>query len=251
MTSTFEHAEDIVSRRLPDDYFGASVVGPRHRVEGKLNEDSWLGARGAFGTLVVVSDGMGSRREARRGAQMACRAVLAAVRSWHKTGAGDLDELLIRIEPAWRALIAPSTACDCAATCLFALAHAYGQVHVAAIGDGLALLRTRLGLEWIVGPRSSGFANETAALGSSASWTSQSFPRAGGDVVVLATDGVADDLLPERIDGFVQWLMDDFGGMAPNQRWRALQRELKDWPTPRHTDDKTLVVLAQREVVVA
>jgi hypothetical protein len=45
--------------------------------------------------------------------------------------------------------------------------------------------------------------------------------------------------------------MDDFAGMTPSQRWRALQRELKDWPTPHHTDDKTLVVLAQREAVLA
>ncbi|RKG56898.1 protein phosphatase 2C domain-containing protein [Corallococcus sp. AB011P] len=251
MTSTSERTEDHVSRRPPDDYFGASTVGPRHRSEGKRNEDSWLGARGAFGTLVVVSDGMGSRREARRGAQMACRAVLKAVRAWHKAGAHGLDELLVRIEPLWCSLIAPSIARDCAATCLFALAHVHGQVHVAAIGDGLALLRTQRGMEWVVGPRASGFANETDALGHSASWASRSFPRAGGDVVVLATDGVADDLLPERMNGFVQWLMDDFAGMAPSNRWRALQRELKDWPTPHHTDDKTLVVLAQREAVLA
>jgi serine/threonine protein phosphatase PrpC len=251
MTSTSEPGKDIVSKRPHDDYFGASAVGPRHRAEGKPNEDSWLGARGAFGTLVVVSDGMGSRGEARRGAQMACRAVLDAVRAWHKAGARGLDELLGRIEPRWGSLIAPSTARDCAATCLFALAHVHGQVHVAAIGDGLALLRTHRGLEWVVGPRAGGFANETDALGHSVSWTSRSFPRAGGDVVVLATDGVADDLLPERIDDFVQWLMNDFAGMAPSQRWRALQRELKAWPTPHHTDDKTLVVLAQREAVLA
>jgi serine/threonine protein phosphatase PrpC len=215
------------------------------------NEDSWLGARGAFGTLVVVSDGMGSRRDARRGARMACRAVLDAARAWHKAGARNVEDLLGRIEPIWLTLIAPSTARDCASTCLFALAHARGQVHVAAIGDGLALLRTRHGLEWVVGPRSGGFANETDALGHAASWTSRSFPHAGGDVVVLATDGVADDLLPEHIDGFVQWLMDEFAGMPPSRRWRALERELKDWPTPRHTDDKTLVVLAQREVMLA
>lgn len=250
MTSTSERAEDLVSNRSPDDYFGASAVGPRHRAEGKPNEDSWLGARGAFGTLVVVSDGMGSRRDARRGARMACRAVLDAVRAWHKAGAHCLDDLLGRIEPLWCSLIAPAIARDCAATCLFALAHVRGQVHVAAIGDGVALLRTRRGLEWVVGPRAAGFANETDALGHSAPWTSRSFPRAGGDVVVLATDGVADDLLPERIDGFVQWLMDDFAGMAPSERWRALQRELKEWPTPHHTDDKTLVVLAQREAVL-
>lgn len=251
MTSTSDLAEDLVSRRVSDDYFGASAVGPRHRAEGKPNEDSWLGAHGAFGTLVVVSDGMGTRGEARRGSQMACRAVLDAVRAWHKAGARGLEELLGRIEPLWCSLIAPSTTRDCAATCLFALAHVRGQVHLAAIGDGMALLRSRHGLEWVVGPRAGRFANETDALGNSASWTSRSFPRAGGDVVVLATDGVADDLLPERIESFVQWLMDDFACMAPSRRWRALQQELMDWPTPHHTDDKTLVVLAQRETVVA
>jgi serine/threonine protein phosphatase PrpC len=251
MTSTSDRPEDLVSKRSPDDYFGASAVGPRHRAQGEPNEDSWLGARGAFGTLVVVSDGMGSRRDARRGAKMACRAVLDAVRAWHKAGACSLDELLSGIEPRWCSLIAPSTARDCAATCLFALAHVRGQVYVAAIGDGIALLRTQRGLEWVVGPRSAGFANETDSLGHSASWTSRTFPREGGDVVLLATDGVADDLLPERIDGFLQWLMDDFAGMVPAQRWRALQRELQDWPTPHHTDDKTLAVLAQREAVLA
>ena len=57
-------------------------------------------------------------------------------------------------------------------------------------GDGLALLRTQRGLEWVVGPRAAGFANETDALGHSASWTSRTFPREGGAVVLLATDGV-------------------------------------------------------------
>jgi len=250
MTSTSNRVANSVSNRIKDYYFGASVVGPHHRAEGKPNEDSWLGARGAFGTLVVVSDGMGSRPQARLGAQMACRAVLDAVRSWHKAGASNLNDLLVRIEPTWCSLIAPSTSRDCATTCLFALAHTSGHLHVAAIGDGLALLRTRQGPEWIVGPRSAGFSNETVALGQSAPWTSRSFARDRGDVVVLATDGVADDLLPERIDGFVQCIMDEFAGMAPGQRWRALQQELKAWPTPHHTDDKTLGFLVRREAVL-
>jgi serine/threonine protein phosphatase PrpC len=101
----------------------------------------------------------------------------------------------------------------------------------------------------VLGPRASGFANETEALGQASSWICHSFRRADGDVVVLASDGVADDLLPERIDDFVTWLMDEFAPLPPSQRWRTLQRELMEWPTPRHTDDKTLVVLAQREAV--
>jgi len=241
-----------VTRRQADEYFGASAAGPSHRSEGKPNEDSWLGRRGAFGTLVVVSDGVGSRRDARRGAQMACRAVLDAVRAWHKAGTGVVDDLLQRIEPLWVERIAPAMARDCAATCLFALAHSRGQVHVAAIGDGMAVHRTRDGrVEWVVGPRAVGFANETEALGQGSLWTRRSFLRADGDVVVLASDGVADDLLSDRVDGFVSWLMEEFAALLPSRRWRALRRELMEWPTPHHTDDKTLAVLAQREAVLS
>jgi serine/threonine protein phosphatase PrpC len=228
------------------------VVGPSHRSEGKPNEDSWLGTHGAFGTLIVVSDGLGSRSEARKGAQMACRAVLDAVRAWHRAGTGAVADLLQRIEPLWLERIAPSIARDCAATCLFALAHARGHVHVAAIGDGMAFLRTRAGrLEWVVGPRASGFSNDTDALGRASSWTHRSFPRAVGEVVVLASDGVSDDLLPDRIGDFVVWLMDEFSTLPAQRRCQALRRELTEWPTPRHNDDKTLAVLAQREGVAS
>ena len=240
-----------MSRRFPDDYFGATIVGPSHRAEGRPNEDSWLGARGAFGTLVVVSDGMGSRGEARKGSQMACHAVVRAVRAWHRAGDSKLEPLLSRIERLWLEHIAPSTAQDCAATCLFALAHSGGQIHIGAIGDGLALLRTAHGISWVVGPRIETFANETTALGCSTTWEMRSFNRERGNVVLLATDGVADDLLPERVGGFVDWLMEDFAGIAPAQRWRALRRELSNWPTPHHTDDKTLVVLVPREMELA
>ena len=235
-----------------DDYFGASVVGPSHRSEGKPNEDSWLGTRGAFGTLIVVSDGLGSRSEGRKGAQMACRAVLDAVRAWHRAGNGAVADLLQRIEPLWIERIAPSIARDCAATCLFALAHSRGDVHVAAIGDGMALLRTNDGqLEWVVGPRASGFSNETDALGRVSAWKHRSFPRAVGEVVVLASDGVSDDLLSDRIGDFVVWLIDEFSTLPAQRRCRALRRELTEWPTPGHSDDKTLAVLAQREAVTS
>lgn len=182
---------------------------------------------------------------------MACRAVHDAVRSWHNARTETVEDLVRRIEPIWLQRIAPSAARDCAATCLFALAHASGHVHVAGIGDGMALLRTRDGLlEWVVGPRTSGFANETEALGQSAPWACRSFAHADGSVVLLASDGVADDLLVDRIDGFLTWLMDEFATLSPSRRWRMLRRELTAWPTPGHTDDKTLVVLAQRKAVL-
>ena len=226
------------------DYFGATVVGPSHRAESKPNEDKWLGARGSFGTLVVVSDGMGSRREAQRGAEMACRAVLAAVRAWHRSRSHGIDSLLRQIESTWLQLIAPSQARDCAATCLFALAHSEGHLYVAGLGDGLAMICGPNSHELVVGRDMHGFVNETHALGESRYWAARTVPQEPGSVVILATDGVADDLIDDRLGDFARWLMNKFASLAPVRRWQALRKELINWPIPHHLDDKTLAVLA-------
>ena len=114
-------------------YFGASVRGPAHRAESKPNEDCWLGATGRFGSLIVVSDGLGSKPQARRGAQSACIATLRAVRSWFAEDAGPVERIPARIEALWLDAVAPYTGADCASTCLVA----------AALRDGRTLARVR------------------------------------------------------------------------------------------------------------
>ena len=233
-----------MARRSRVDYFGASVAGPAHKALRKPNEDQWLGASGGFGSLVVVSDGLGSKDRARHGARKACIATLRAVRAWHKGGTGSLDDLVGRIEPLWLEEIAPFDRSDCAATCLLALAHHDGRTYVAALGDGMAAVRRRGAIERVEHPRASGFSNETQSLGSGGVWSKRCFECSEIDIAVLASDGVSDDLRPDRLADFVAWLKDEIAILQPVARWRALRRELNEWPTPRHLDDKTIAVLA-------
>jgi len=227
-------------------YFGASVRGPAHRAESKPNEDCWLGATGRFGSLIVVSDGLGSKPQARRGAQSACIATLRAVRSWFAEDAGPVERIPARIEALWLDAVAPYTGADCASTCLVAAALRDGRTLVAALGDGMAAVRVRGVVERVEPPRGAAFLNETMCLGGTGAWSIRCFDSSEVDAVVLASDGVADDLVPERIPDFVEWLVEDIAPLAPPLRWRTLRRELTDWPTPRHLDDKTLAVLLLR-----
>jgi hypothetical protein len=41
------------------EWFGASVRGRSHIQQSRPNEDAWMGMSGAFGTAIVISDGMG------------------------------------------------------------------------------------------------------------------------------------------------------------------------------------------------
>ena len=149
----------------------------------------------------------------------------------------------------WRLELAPRAPPECASTCIFAFRNP------AAICCSRALETDS--------PSSAGsteawrpsgrrdpdaFGNETLALGAPHridDWWIASEAPSPGRVWVLATDGVADDLDPERLGAFVDWLSADVGRLAPSARWRRLCRELRDWPVPHHLDDKTIVVLAE------
>lgn len=59
---------------------------------------------------------------------------------------------------------------------------------------------------------------------------------------MLATDGVSDDILPNKESDFATYLIDCVNA------WRAEDRQIKllnlheNWETPRSLDDKTVVL---------
>lgn len=231
-------------------FFGVSVVGPYHREMSQPNQDAWLGGSRKYGTFVVVCDGLGSRPQSGRGASQACLAVRDAIRYWW-TFSGNSSKMLLKlIHLFWRIRIEPYSPSECATTCLFAAVSPSGRLIVAGIGDGLIAIKQRDGaINQVLGRTVTEFSNQTTALGQGFNlddWrlaTSEVFEP--GTSVLLATDGVADDLLNERVGDFVNWLIREYGELPPVVRHHRLQRELRNWPTPRHFDDKTLAVLYQ------
>lgn len=232
------------------DIYGATVRGPRNRREGRANQDAWARSSGPFGDLVAVCDGMGSRPAADVGARAACEAVKKAVRLWPGSAASaDPTHLVRLVETLWRLELSPRTASECASTCAFALREPDGHVLIVGLGDGLAVVRRADGDLLTLGGRSSeSFGDETLALGTPHridDWWIATEPPSSGRTLVLATDGVADDIDPTQLAGFVDWLANDIGRIAPAARWRRLQQELRDWPVPHHVDDKTIAVLRE------
>ena len=234
--------------------YGASVRGPGSLRRGKAKQDAWIRSHGAFGHLLGVCDGMGSRPASEAGAQAACRALRRAARLWpgNTSSAQRADPtLLVRlVEILWRLELGPRAPGECATTCLFALREPDGRLLFAGLGDGLAIVRRDGGGVATFGGRSpDAFGNETLALGTPhriADWWIATEPSGHGRAVVLATDGVADDLAPERLEEFMDWLADDVGRLAPPARWRRLCREFRAWPVPHHQDDKTIALLVER-----
>lgn len=225
---------------------GASVRGPEHRKDGRPNQDAWL-SRLARGTaLAVVCDGLGSRPHSAVGSRAACRAVADAVRHW-AAGPDAPPELLLRlIHALWNMRVHKTGRDQSATTCLFAVVTNDGRLLLAQLGDGLVMLQTPSGTTTLE-PPTDRFGNATTGLGIAADvreWRFHLEPNfAGTATILLATDGVADDLVPEKRAEFLNFLVTQYGPRPAAARTRAIAKELRDWPTPRHRDDKTVAVL--------
>ena len=225
---------------------GASVRGPEHRKDGRPNQDAWL-SRLARGTaLAVVCDGLGSRPHSAVGSRAACRAVADAARHW-VDGPDAPPELLLRlIHALWNMRVHQTGRDESATTCLFAVVTNDGRLLLAQLGDGLVMLQTPSGTTTLE-PPTDRFGNATTGLGIAADvreWRFHLESKFTGTAnILLATDGVADDLMPEHRDEFLNLLVTRYGLGSAAARSRAIAKELRDWPTPRHRDDKTVCVL--------
>ena len=228
------------------EYFGASVRGPSNKSKRKLKEDAWLGVKRSWGYLIVACDGMGSKENARKGAKEACHAVKDAVQLWQAYGA-PIEYLFKTIHLFWEYRIHPLYPNDCAATCLFAFLNNENEITIAQLGDGVCVIRDKSGNVNLLDDDESGFTNNTTGLGianSIKNWR-YSFLKtfAPGSAVLLATDGVSEDVEKNRLGDMTYDVVSEYRGMSPRKRWVTLCYELRNWATPHHLDDKTITLL--------
>jgi len=230
--------------------FGATVRGPGHIATGKPNQDAWASFHRTWGDGVVVSDGLGSKPFSNWGSHAACFAVKCAVRACSSQTTIDLDHLFDSIKTQWLYHIAPLDPHDCAATCLFAFRLRDGAIQIGMLGDGLAsALKSDGSVVSLEEDKSQGFSNITTALSAKVTakdWRHLSVAEDDFTAVVLCTDGVADDL--DDSDGFVKGFAEEYCALAALSASRRARGILENWPTPKHSDDKTIACLCREDV---
>lgn len=223
-------------------HHAASVCGPGHIQDGLPNQDAVLIRRWRYSWLVVVSDGMGSRPRAKEGSYHGCRAVVEAVR---QCSFGCSDKTLIEtLYRCWLQRLGTVLPNDAVATVLIAWGHVDGRIRLLQLGDGVVLYPLGTGYAEMTS-EGNRFSNETTGLGISRRYSDwqchQLVITEPGQGVALMTDGISDDL--EQLETFVPWLITQLHhkGLRYSRRW--LCRALEAWPTPGHSDDKTLALI--------
>ncbi|CAO1659122.1 Protein phosphatase 2C domain-containing protein [Halomonas sp. NYA30] len=217
---------------------GASVRGPAHEQDDTPNQDAITVRSSGKGCFASIADGLGSRRYSHIGSRRAVELAHQVVIGGSSVASADVPALLGR---AWRTAFADQYD-QYETTCLWAWIDGDGEGGVGQVGDGLVLIRSQ-GRFRILTEQNYGFGNQTITLAQAESMGASSSDillTSPGDGVLLMTDGISDDLIPEQLEPFFDAIYRRQQRCSKRRLKRWLEAELQQWSTPRHGDDKTI-----------
>ena len=224
--------------------YGATVIGPRHQELKEPNQDCITIQGFCGGWIAAVADGLGSNRYSHIGSKHACQVAANILRQ--SDDSRHMDDLLRAIHVEWKNKISPLYPHDASTTLLFVKINRDGRFRVAQLGDGLLLIRSNGQFSRLT-PTRKGYGNQTEALGTEfklKDWLwADGYLSKKNDAIVLMTDGISDDLDYEYLSEFVTALEQDLQHRNRRTGRRWLQRELEEWSTPMHSDDKSLIAI--------
>ncbi len=227
---------------------GESLAGPSHIAKNIPNQDSFLFVRKRKYTLLIVSDGLGSKPHSHIGSAAACRAVKEEIAQFvkNRNQALSISALLKNIVTRWEAVIQPHSPKDCSATCLFLFA-TRRKILVARLGDGMVcLLGKNPENDVFLGDSKDGtFSNATFSLSDThltAEFNVNLFDRSDFCGAVLTTDGISADMENGKELLFAKDVFSELDRMKFWKRRAFLRNMMENWPVPHHTDDKTIIV---------
>ncbi len=225
-----------------------SVRGPGHIKNDSPNQDCAYGDFVGKFLLVMACDGLGSHLHSDYGAKTLCALFPDCFLEWSKYRSNKIDDLLGLLQSRWLIRVRSLGVDTCGCTCQLAILNPKGKGWIAQLGDGMTLARHN-GKICKYTEEKDGYANETMSMGEGnlqPCWRKSKIDLSTtGDRLIIMTDGVSEDILPQAEEKFTQ-TFDLFFGTSRSKGQNALKKELTNWPTPHHLDDKTIIAVEYR-----
>lgn len=215
-----------------------SVIGPGHICDALPNQDAVGNYINKNHWAIIVCDGMGSRSLADVGA----RTAVSSIRSVLRRSALNVSakSVISDFYQHWLNALKQLGVCpnDAVTTVLIAWGNHQGDFRTFQLGDGVISTASR-----VITPFSNDeFSNLTTGLGLSkkfSDWAISEGVLSNKDKgILLASDGVSEDVTDHC--AFTQALIVYSYKKSSRRVKKHLKSMLINWPTPHHTDDKSL-----------
>ena len=223
-----------------------SLCGGRH----PLNQDCGCVRQLDQCTVLVLSDGLGSRTHADRGSALLCDSV---IREAEEQGEGLRDltpqQFAEKVHRHWCKAVRPWGIGNCEAT-LVAVLLMKESVLMVQMGDGFAAVLADGVVRVLLDEKRERFLNQTSCFSERfrpEEVTGLRFPCRKPEGCVLCSDGVeVGDMTAPTVGKFCREFSAGYSGMSREAIRADVSRWLEDWPGE---DDKTLVyALPEQEV---
>ena len=224
---------------------GASLIGPAHIRQHLPNQDAFKYRSYGYGCIMAVADGVGSDRYSHFGSKAVVQAVHEAFCAYIR---GDISRTQITkaIYRYYVSILKKRYQSAASTTCLFAAYILNQGLYLGMIGDGI-ICGCINSQPFVMQKESDSFTNIVKPLSPqrpNPTWTTKFIPenRLNSIRLMLATDGVSEDILPNKESDFVGYLIECVNAWRAEERQMKLINLLENWETPKSLDDKTIVL---------
>lgn len=225
-------------------YVGQKKKGIGHQKNNEPCQDAYKIHIKNGESILVVSDGLGSKKMSHIGSKEACN---AAVWSWRKSLKKkhfSAKRYIKGLLDHWHENLPESDPKEYSCTCLIWLTHR-GKGIALRLGDGMISVLDQQGkANTINESKDDSFLNVTDTLPQGHKielWQIEYFNLEHVRSVFLATDGASEDLKADLMDKFMIHFEQEYQNLSQLNRNIKLQKELKNWSNPHQLDDQTLV----------
>jgi serine/threonine protein phosphatase PrpC len=231
-------------------YFGISVIGEDHVSKNLPCQDAWNFAKYKNGRVIVLSDGLGSKKFSDIGSKIACKAVIKTVKLllYNDNTQHSISHLLLSIHKKWIELLKNNEVSQYSATCLFALKYK-SKIILAQLGDGAIIAISKKEDECFVltDDKDNMFSNMTNSLNAKFSkeqWKIKVIESKNILSVVLCSDGISEDIKPNFLIEFAKDFYLSHKCLRKHKREKRVKKMLQDWHLTGSRDDKTIAYLS-------
>ena len=223
--------------------YGATVKGKLHKENKMPNQDYYLIDNHMEYTLVVVCDGLGSKKYSHHASKKLSKIIKKEVRERYKKHNLNPIEMVSSIQKTYLKKLWPYKLDNADTTCLFSLI-SNKNILLFQLGDGINAISINDKII-LADEVEKDFTNETRAFGKSNrnDWKIKVINKEENSKykLLLCTDGISEDLIEDNLSEFINNL--NLHVDKKYKKNRCLFDLINNWPNKYSKDDKTIVVV--------